>query len=276
MTKNTIILIYLIISILISGCIDRVEIPTITNHIIEQETPDNMVLIPAGEFYMGTKGNYILTYTDSFYIDRYEVTRGEYRKFCESTGKQFPIHRLAYWTDKHPITGISYNDASEYAKWAGKRLPTEAEWEKAARGGLNKKDYAWGDKPIKNNAWLARGNFHLTNQYSSWVMFIFTQSRDGRTVQLQPILLNGTHNSYRINNYGIHDMSGNATEYVSDLYFSDNEYYTKGASCYSLYGWWTRNGRSYWADGIKIGIRIHNNASSEMSDIGFRCVKDIK
>lgn len=86
-------------------------------------------------------------YLDAFYIDKYEVTNAQYRKFIEATGHREP----KYWNEpkcnqpSQPVIGVSWHDAMAYASWAGKRLPTEAEWECAARGGLDCKRYPWGD-----------------------------------------------------------------------------------------------------------------------------------
>jgi len=111
-----------------------------------------MVLIPAGEFQMGSDENESekpvhIVYLDSFYMDKYEVTNAQYRKFVQATGYKEPGE---WWDedvngDSQPVGSVSWEDANAYAKWAGKRLPTKAEWEKAARGGLVGKKYVWGD-----------------------------------------------------------------------------------------------------------------------------------
>ena len=119
-----------------------------------------MMLIPAGTFMMGTEGLELnegytkpihKVFLNAYYIDEHEVTVGQYREFVEKTG-----HRKPPWetvneispTDNHPMVAVSWHDAMAYALWVGKRLPTEAEWEKAARGGHVGKDYPWGTDEI--------------------------------------------------------------------------------------------------------------------------------
>jgi len=133
-----------------------------------------MLLIPAGEFQMGADSDEIkllvkwirrkgfrrvklsfhdetprhTVYLDAFYIDKYEVTVGQYKQFIKESG-----HKAPDWgkvsgfspTDKHPMIYVSWHDAMAYAKWAKKRLPTEAEWEKAARG-TDGREYPWGNE----------------------------------------------------------------------------------------------------------------------------------
>lgn len=136
--------------------------------------PREMVLIPAGEFWFGSSQEEIdevkkvfgssrlyATYRfdqekpkrkvslNSFYIDRHEVTNEQYARFVEATGHKPPRH----WVDGHyrkdhgqyPVLYVSYNDAAAYAKWAGKRLPTEEEWEKASRG-TDGRVFPWGNE----------------------------------------------------------------------------------------------------------------------------------
>lgn len=166
-----------------------------------------MVLIPAGEFQMGGKDGadnekpLHTIYIDAFYMDKYEVTNAQYRKFLSATGHKAP----KYWDDprynapKHPVVGINWYDAMAYAEWAGKRLPTEAEWEKAARGGLSGRKYPWGDKLTHKNA-----NFGGTSGRDRWE-------------HTAPV------GSFPPNAYGLYDMTGNVYVWCADWY--DQGYY---------------------------------------------------
>ena len=120
-----------------------------------------MVLIPAGEFLMGNNDGAPderpahTVYLDAFYIDKYEVTVGQYKQFVEATGHPAPDwNEVAQYapTDRHPIVYVSWYDAMAYAKWVGKTLPTEAQWEYAARSGLEGQTYPWGDEPLPTEA----------------------------------------------------------------------------------------------------------------------------
>ena len=126
-------------------------------------------------------------YLDAFYIDKYEVTNAKYRKFIEATGHREP----KYWNEpkcnqpNQPVIGVSWHDAMVYASWAGKRLPTEAEWECAARGGLAGKRYPWGDSapdeikvqrhgrdavPVGNHAPNDYGIFDVVGSVLEWCL----------------------------------------------------------------------------------------------------------
>jgi formylglycine-generating enzyme required for sulfatase activity len=163
--------------------------------------PEGMVLVPAGTFAMGTEGDLDDNpahdvSVDAFLIDRHEVTNAEYLAFCKTTGGPLPefwgkeaFHSGADFPD-HPVVGVSWLEAKAYAEWRGRRLPTEAEWEYAARGGLVGKEYPNGEG--------------LTPEEAN-----YTDSKLGGTVPV---------GSFPPNGYGLHDMAGNVGEWVEDRY----------------------------------------------------------
>jgi len=126
--------------------------------------PEGMVQIPAGQFWMGRDhsteqeasnkmprgwrddrpANHIQL--DAFYIDKYEVTNADYAKFLQATGGKAPWHwpqgKIPNGEEKLPAANVNWFEATAYCKSVGKRLPTEAEWEKAARGGMDRQTYA--------------------------------------------------------------------------------------------------------------------------------------
>jgi sulfatase modifying factor 1 len=125
-----------------------------------------MVLIPAGKFTYGElqgDGDTIRMhreYLPAFYIYKYEVTNKQFAEFVLATGYQAEGNWERYYTkekENHPVVGVSFNDALHYAKWAGVRLPTDLEWEKAARG-PDGRIYPWGNSWNPKNAnWGDRG-----------------------------------------------------------------------------------------------------------------------
>ena len=174
----------------------------------------NMVSIPAGTFQMGSDDSDAqadeepvhTVYVDAFYMDIYEVTNAEYKKFVDANPEwsKSRISRsyhtggyLDHWTGNsypsgkgnHPVTHVSWFAAMAYAQWTGKRLPTEAEWEKAARGGLVGKKYPWGDSIDAGRANYGRNAGDTT-----------------------PV------GSYSRNGYGLYDMAGNVSEWCLDGY----------------------------------------------------------
>ena len=168
------------------------------------ELAEQLVLIPGGEFLMGadSEGDHYPVHKvrlDTFYINRYEVTNAQYLAFCEATGNRLPFFwgmagfRCGPDHPNHPVVGVNWQEAVAYARWCGLRLPTEAEWEFAARGGLVGRNYPNGDMLEP-----ADGNY-------------------ARSDTRGPVAVG----SYPPNGYGLHDMQGNVVEWVSDWYAPD-------------------------------------------------------
>jgi formylglycine-generating enzyme required for sulfatase activity len=310
-------------------------------------SPEGMVWIPGGEFWMGVDPDDYpdihpeffadawpvhKVYVDGFWMDKTELTNEAFAGFVKTTGyvtvaekdpdpKEFPgvprdklkpfsiafqqpgpedrvdlrnhegWMKLAYgasWKhpegpgsdlknrEKHPVVHICYEDALAYCKWAKKRLPTEAEWEFAARGGLHRKKYCWGDELTPDGKW----------QCNNW-QGRFPQKND---------LLDGHFGtaavgSYPGNPYGLHDMAGNVWEWCSDWYRPD---YYKDSSEHNPQGPASgfdpreqgvgkrvqRGGSYLCADNYCIrylpGARGKGEPTSAASHVGFRCVKNAR
>ena len=235
-----------------------------------------MVLIPAGEFFMGAvdasdthydeiPGHRV--FLDDFWIDRYEVTNRRYKQFIDETGHRVPYVNTEWaqpynWKDNtyppgkadFPVVLVSWEDAAAYAAWADKRLPTEAEWEKAARGGLVKKKYPWGDQITKQKA----------NYFTS-----ITEKN-----QMKPV---GT---FPPNPFGIYDAAGNVWEWCADWY--DQAYYKESPEKnpqgpekgnYRVYrgGAWINR-----EEQLRCSERARNAPVHQSHIIGFRCAKSAR
>ena len=161
------------------------------------QDPENMVLVPRGEFIMGSQEhqdehphNVVV---DAYYIDKYEVSNKEYKDFMKATGHPAP----AYWDDprlskpEQPVVGVNWYDGSAFCEWKGKRLPTEAEWERAAKGPDGNGHYPWG---------------HTLDD---------TKANYGQNVGMTTAV-----DSYPsgVSGYGAYNMAGNVFEWVSDWY----------------------------------------------------------
>ncbi len=239
---------------------DEVEVTALDPN--KNKSLEKMAHIPEGEFIMGTDDRLRdekpahVVYIDDFYIDMFEVTNDDYKKFVDHTDYPPPDH----WKGRsypesiaqHPVVFVSWIDANNYCKWAGKRLPREMEWEKAARGtdGLV---YPWG------NDWdMYKSNNPLRELKNT-----------------QPV---GTYEKGK-SPYGLYDMSGNVWEWVNDHYYAHpgSDYVSpEFESKYRLL-----KGGSFWdcsAYGCGISAPTYNRAFFEPpvkgKTYGFRCAKD--
>lgn len=232
-----------------------------------------MVLIPAGDFDMGL-GEQDISWiiqkiggekrffrnqlprhkvsVGAFYIDKYEVTNLQYKKFVTATGHTppedwkngtFPVGK-----DTYPVIYVTWEDAQAYAKWAGKRLPTEAEWEKAARGTENSL-YPWGDTFQRNNVNTSQGGPGTLTPVGK-----YEKGKSG---------------------YGPYDMSGNVKEWTGSD-FEDYPGNTFEDSFMALAGAKVARGGSFLDaeyDCLTTS-RYKFSPKSSYEDVGFRCVKD--
>lgn len=253
-----------------------------TNGVAPQARPGgkdgaSMVVIPEGPFLMGSNegsGNERPEHTvwlKSFAIDQYEVTVALYSKFLASAKHGPPPtwdEEATVSAANRPAVGLSWHDAEAYCKWAGKRLPTEAEWEKAARG-TDGRRYPWGFmQPFVDIANYNRG---------AWVsdaitLVAVTSGLEGMSVR------HGTKEGGK-SPYGLFHMAGNAAEWVADWY--DREYYQKSPEKNPT-GPETGDKRvirgGSWADvpmGLRTTARISAEPDFQDRTLGVRCAMDV-
>jgi len=231
--------------------------------------PNPMVLIPAGKFIRGSdnrlpdEGPSYQAETKAFWMDKYEVTNLQYKQFIDATHRKSPLHfrNRTYPEGKvdHPVVFVTWHDAHDYCAWAGKRLPTDIEWEKAARG-TDDRYYPWGDDFDVNkvNSPVRWKSLHMEGDTTPAGAF-----EGGKSP------------------YGLYDMSGNVwewtdswyTQYPGNTWPSENygEMYKvlKGGS------WWDC---SFYQCGVSAPVfnRSYFKQSVKNSSFGFRCAKDDK
>lgn len=229
--------------------------------------PNEMIYIPTGDFIMGTderlpdEGPAHKVALPAYFIDKYEVTNGQFKAYIDATGHKSPAHfeNRTYPPGKidHPVTQVTWHDAHDYCAWAGKRLPSDAEWEMAARGG-DARLYPWGNDFAPNHA----------NNPQYWA----TLGRDGDT---SPV------GAFRdgVSPYGLYDISGNVWEWTDSWYraYPGNQHVNEnyGETYKTLKGgsWWDC---SFYKCGISAPTfnRAFFLRTTKNSSFGFRCAKD--
>jgi sulfatase modifying factor 1 len=271
---------------------------------IASEAPEGMVRVPAGEFRMGTPSAAgglpdeqpeRAVFLDAFYIDRFEVTNDAYFQFVSATAHRLPENRnpaATLWKDRsplpgtqrHPVVNVSWTDADAYCRWVGKRLPTEAEWEKAARG-TDARRYPWGnqwDLSLANSASYWAGRTVEFNNAADWEAFWINGegARIAKEKGLNGEVLTMPVGSFpaAASVYGLLDMAGNAAEWVQDWY--NPNYYAsapltnppgpeRGAIKSMRGGSWLKPAVS-----LRTTDRDWGTMDSRPSGTGFRCAQD--
>jgi formylglycine-generating enzyme required for sulfatase activity len=238
-------------------------VPTITPTPLPVEITDEkgirMNLVPAGTFKMGSEKYddekpIHDVYLDAFYMDMYEVTNAAYKN-CVDAGKcELPSNADKYNDAayaEHPVVYVNWNQAKTYCEWRGSRLPTEAEWEKAARG-VDGRTYPWGE-----GIDCSKANYYGCVRSTSEV---------------------GSYESGK-SPYGIYDMAGNAREWVNDWY--DENYYQNSPASNPLgpsSGQYRvlRGGSWYYSDNLaRSAYRFSNSPDLINFNFGFRCARSL-
>ena len=245
----------------------------------------DMVLIPAGEFQMGSNHGrdnekpVHTVYVDAFYMDKYEVTNAQYKRFVDANPQwqkdriSYRYHNgyyLSHWNGNtypsgkgdHPVEYVSWYAAMAYARWAGKRLPTEAEWEKAARGHLVDKKYPWGNAIDSTKA-----------------------NYDKNVGSTTPV------GRYPANGYGLYDMAGNVYEWCLDTY--NNDFYRRSPRQNPISGggvtdvlnnfryikYYRRvlRGGAWFinASHVRVASRYSTSPTNTYFSYGFRCARSV-
>ena len=260
-----------------------------------------MVFVEGGTFLMGAEGDmpeeapvHRVT-VKSFWMDAREVTVAEFARFVEATGYRTEAERFGWsgvfdkasggWArvdgadwrrpegpsapearGNEPVCQVSWNDAAAYARWAGKRLPTEAEWEFAARGGLEGKRYAWGDE-------LRPGGRAVAN----WWQGRFPEQDTGEDGYAG----RAPAGSFAPNGYGLYDVGGNVWEWCADWF--DAEYYARspaanpagpdaGEERVIRGGSWMCS--ENFCSNYRVSARSRATPDSGLNNLGFRCAGD--
>jgi formylglycine-generating enzyme required for sulfatase activity len=235
-------------------------VPAVVPFALGGEVVAEMVEVPAGLFVMGSdsadpdESPPHEVELPTFYIDRYEVTNGQFRAFVEATGYQTDAEKAGKrnWKDyslgkaNHPVAKVSWNDAAAFCEWVGKRLPTEEEWEKAARG-TDGRAYPWG-----NEFDASRANVKLTGLRGTAAVGSFPAGASP---------------------YGAEDMSGNVWEWTASPYLGypgstyQDPHYGEELKVTRGGGWFDDEQQ------VRTANRHAADPLTASDDIGFRCAQ---
>jgi len=263
----------LLVLLVLVGCGDEpvlVEKGVKAKNITWDKDEAEMVLIPAGSFQMGAAKNEPEEWMqppakpvhtvelDAFYMDVHEVTVGQFRDmFVRQSGYKYSGNwdKVAKYSpgDEYPMVEVTWHEATAYAKWAGKRLPTEAEWEYAARGGLVGKRYPRGDE--------------ITHDDANWGN---TVNGKDKWKYCSPV------GSFEANGYGLYDMAGNVIEWCQD--WSAEDYYASSPATNppgpdtGSYRVLRGGGWLDIANPLRVATRDNSPPNNRLHSFGFRCV----
>jgi formylglycine-generating enzyme required for sulfatase activity len=207
--------------------------------VADLEIVDGMKLVPAGTFLYSPEPREI--FLDSFYVDRLPVTNAEYQRFVLETGYRSPRFQNNPRFDKpnQPVVGVSLGDARQFARWAGKELPSEQQWEKAARG-TDGRPYPWGNDPPG----------------TSDASFGQDPSEGGPAVVGQSLR--------NVSPFGACDMAGSMWEWTSSRFEQDSDFQCVRGGSYNDP-----------AEMLEVSYRLEAHPKDKSEAIGFRCVRNI-
>lgn len=289
-----------VLTLLVSAIGTAIALTLAWTHSTPRMVPEGMVYVSGGTVHVGSNDGsadeqpIFRTRVKPFFLDRWPVTVGQFRRFIQATrhvtdaekfgdagvlDPETGVWRLvagANWRrplgpegpaapDDHPVTQVSWNDATAYARWAGKRLPNEVEWEHAARNARDDRTrYSWGSELREGgidhaNTW--QGDFPIHNT-----------GADG-------YLLTSPVGAYGETTLGLTDMGGNVWEWTADWYRSyaeRNRPFTASASSEKVQRGGSFLCHAKYCHGYRVSARSHSTPETALFHTGFRTARDVQ